>query len=119
MFGDTITMSQAVTVCLFSIAVVFFVLLAISYLIDVIAWVVAKIENKDKTNKTAPAPVSPTTVAPATVSAVDTSSDAVLVAAAISAYLDKKPEQFIVRSIRRVTTEETSWSQASRTNLAQ
>ena len=114
MFGEQITIGQAVTVCLFSLAVVFIVLLAISYIIDLTAWILKK---ASKTPAAAPAPVSaPAAPAPAR---RDDTADAVLAAAAIAAYLGKSTDQFVVRSIRRVTSAETPWSQVGRTGSAQ
>ena len=62
------------------------------------------------------APAAPAAPAPAR---RDDTADAVLAAAAIAAYLGKSTDQFVVRSIRRVTSAETPWSQAGRTGSAQ
>ena len=116
MFGAQITIGQAVTVCLFSLAVVFLVLLAISYLIDLIAWIVRKIEKKDtpKAPAAVSAPAQSTAPAPR-----DDSVDAVLVAAAVAAYLGKNTDEFVVRSIRRAAAPESFWSQLGRADSLQ
>lgn len=117
MYGDVITIGEAVTVCLFSIVTVFLVLLLISYIVDLTAWVIRKIEKKPApaAPKAAPAPAAAPAAAPAK---KDTSADAVIVAAAVAAYLGTSTDRIIVRSIRRVAEAESSWSQASRFSSA-
>ena len=111
---ETITIGRAVIVCGFSLAVVFLVLLAISYMIDLVHWLLTRSEKKPA----APAPAAgPAPAAPAP--AKDTTATAVIAAAAIAAYLGTTTDQFVVRSIRRVAGEETPWVQSSRTNTIQ
>lgn len=112
MFGDQLTIGQATTVALFSIAVVFVVLLAISYLITL----VSKIVNR-KPKETAPAA---TKAAPAAAAApaVEKKDDSALVAAitaAVAAYLGRDANSFVVKSITPLNTE-SDWSRLSRTN---
>ena len=45
MFGDVITIGDAVVVCLFSLAVVFLVLLSISYMIDLVHYLLTRGEK--------------------------------------------------------------------------
>lgn len=111
MFGDVITMGDAVVVCLFSLAVVFLVLLAISYMIDLVHYLITRGEKKPAAP--APAPAAPVAAA---APARDDHADAVLVAAAVAAYLGTTTDQFVVRSIRRLVPEESPWVQASRMN---
>lgn len=111
MFGDVITMGDAVVVCLFSLAVVFLVLLAISYMIDLVHYLITRGERKPAAP--APAPAAPVAAA---APARDDHADAVLVAAAVAAYLGTTTDQFVVRSIRRLVPEESPWVQASRMN---
>ena len=113
MFGEQVTLSQAVVVCLFSMVVVFIVLLVISYLIDLCAYLVRRFGRAPAAKAASPAP------APAPAPARDDSADAVLVAAAVAAYLGKNSDEFVVRSICRVTGGETLWSQASRKDSLQ
>ena len=110
MFGDHITIGQAVIVCVFSLIVVFAVLLIQSYVIDLTAWLIRRFSKKKPQAPAAQA------AAPA---AVDDSTDAVLAAAAIAAYLGKSTDEFVVRSIRRVSGSETPWTQAGRTSSLQ
>ena len=112
--NQTITMGKALIVCGFSLAVVFLVLLTISYMIDLVHWLLTRSEKKPA----APAPAAgPAPAAPAP--AKDTTATAVIAAAAIAAYLGTTTDQFVVRSIRRVAGEETPWIQSGRLNTIQ
>lgn len=113
MFGDSITTGQAVIVCVFSLVVVFAVLLAISYLIDLIAFILSRAEGrKAQPGQTAEQPAQAARPAAS-------SDEAVLTAAAIAAYLGTQPDRLVVRSIRRVTDEQTPWCQAGRADSLQ
>lgn len=111
MFGDQVTFSQAVIVCVFSLVVVFAVLLVISYVIDLTAWLINRFSKGGKT-KAAPA------AAPAAQPVRDDSAEAVLVAAAVAAYLGKSTDEFVVRSIRRAGAE-SPWCQSGKAGSAQ
>ena len=114
--NQTITMGKALIVCGFSLAIVFLVLLTISYMIDLVHWLLTRSEKKPA----APAPAAgPAPAAPAPAPVKDTTATAVIAAAAIAAYLGTTTDQFVVRSIRRVAGEETPWVQSSRTNTIQ
>ncbi|MBR2595998.1 MAG: OadG family protein [Solobacterium sp.] len=116
MFGDQVTLYQAVIVCLFSITVVFLVLLSISFLIGL----TAKLLNRKK----AASPVQAIAAAaapepePAAVPAEDSGEITAAITAAVAAYLGKNSSQFVVRSIRPVSGE-SDWSRISRTNSLQ
>lgn len=114
MFGDNITIGQAVTVCVFSMAVVFLVLWTITLLIDLTAWLLKKFTGTPA--RPVPGPVPASAAQP---TQQDGTADAVLVAAAVAAYLGKRTDQFVVRSIRRVAGEQSPWSQAGRSGPAQ
>lgn len=114
--GQEITMGNAVTICLFSLITVFVVLFAISFMIDIMAAIINKSKKKSETVAT-PAPAAAPVVSAS--AAPSSSNDAVLVAAAVAAYLGLSTDQFVVRSIRRVTNTETSWSQVGRTGSVQ
>ena len=111
MYADkVITIGDAVVVCIFSIAVVFLVLLAISYMIDLVHWILTR---NQKPTAAAAAPAAAPAPAPAP---AKSSADPVLIAAAVAAYLGTSTDQIIVRSIRRAGAEESPWVQAGRTN---
>ena len=112
MFGEHLTIGEAITVCIFSITVVFLVLFSITLLINI----TAKIVNRGKTEKKAPAPVTKAAPVPAETQ-VETKNDsmtALIAAAAIAAYLGKSADQIVVRSITPVHNPESNWSRESR-----
>ena len=108
MFGNDITFGQAVIVCLFSLAVVFAVLLLLSFLIDLIHWAVGKLSGGKKD-------ADPVQTAPP--ESADTQTLPALAAAAIAAYLGAQPDQFVVRSIHRV--QDNGWTLAGRVDSLQ
>ena len=112
MYGDIITMGQATIVCVFSLALVFIVLLAISYMIDLTAYIVRKGEKKQDPKVAAPAKAAAAPAPVATV--VDDTTNVVLAAAAVAAYLGCSTDQIVVKSIRKIVNVETSWAQKSR-----
>ena len=112
MFGENLTLGQASIVALFSIAVVFLVLLAISYLINLIAMIVSSIQKPKE------APAAKSAPAPAAEEPAATEDDSHLVAvitAAVAAYLGKDSSSFVVKSITPLNTE-SDWSRLSRTS---
>lgn len=110
MYGDNITYAQALIVCVFSLIVVFVVLQAITYMIQIVAWF---IERSDKKKGVTAAPEAAPAPAPAPVTA-DDHIDVVLITAAVAAYLGEDSNSFVVRSIRKIGTEETAWTRAGR-----
>lgn len=113
MYGDNVTFLQAAIVCVFSLAVVFAVLFAISYIIDLVAWFLKK-QEKASAPAPAPAPVPTPAPAPDPAPAQQGQLDVVLITAAVAAYLGKRSDEIVVRSIRRVGAEETAWSRSGR-----
>ena len=111
MYGDIITMGQATIVCVFSLALVFIVLLAISYMIDLTAYIVRKGEKKQDPKVAAPAKAA---AAPAPAATVVDDTTNVVLAAAVAAYLGCSTDQIVVKSIRKIVNVETSWAQKSR-----
>lgn len=112
MYGDNVTFTQAAIVCVFSMVVVFVVLLAISYMIDIIAWLLNR-------KKEAGQPAVGSTPAPQPAQPQSDHVDVVLVTAAIAAYLGKSTDQIVVRGIRRIGTEETAWNRAGKLDSLQ
>ena len=109
MYGENITVLDGVIVSVFCIVTVFFVLLVISYLIDLTHWLCQKLEGR-KQRPVESVENEQTSAAPERVDHID----AVLVAAAIAAYTGKSQNEFIVRSIKPVTETERAWQQTSR-----
>lgn len=119
MYGDNITYAQALIVCVFSLIVVFVVLLAITYMIQIVAWFVERSDKKKGVTtppEAAPAPAAVPAPAPAT---ADSHIDVVLITAAVAAYLGTDTSSFVVRSIRKIGTEETAWNRAGRLDSLQ
>ncbi len=116
MYGESITYTQAVIVCIFSLIVVFAVLQAITYMINIVAW----LTNCGDKKRGLPVPPEATKAVPAAAPAsVDSHIDVVLITAAVAACLGKDTSSFVVRSIRRIGTEETAWNRAGRLNSLQ
>lgn len=118
MYGDTVTFGQAAIVCLFSIVIVFLVLLAISYMIDAVAYFINRSEKNTANEVKKEAPVSVSVPAPEP-TPTDGHIDVVLITAAVAAYLGEDSSTFVVRSIRRIGAEETAWSRAGRLDSLQ
>jgi len=116
MYGDTVTFGQAAVVCLFSMVVVFFVLLTISYMIDAVAYFINKSEKGAVTEAKKETPVAVPVPEPAP---ADDHIDVVLITAAVAAYLGEDSSTFVVRSIRRIGAEETARSRAGRLDSLQ
>lgn len=115
MFGEHLTVGEATLVAVFSITVVFLVLLLISYLIKLVAMIVNNM-NKPKAAPAAAAPAksAPVAEAPAP-KAEDNSALVAAITAAVACYLGKEPGSFVVKSITPLNTE-SDWSRLSRTS---
>lgn len=112
MFGENVTISQAITVCLFSISVVFLVLLSIALLITL----TAKILHRKTPEKKVEVALTPV-VTPEPKQEEDSALTAIITAA-VASYLNKSSSQFIIRSIQPIQVE-SEWSRVSRTNSLQ
>ena len=112
MFGDKLTIGDALLVSVVSILVVFVVLLAISYMITLVAKVLDLIMNKGK--KAEPVKSAPAAEPVVEEEETDDSDKFILAAAAIAAYLGT--DRFIVRGVRKVN-DEGSWATVSRTGF--
>lgn len=115
MYGENITFTQAIIVCVFSLIVVFAVLQAITWMIQIVAWFINRSEKKKELTAASEAPAPAAVTAPAG----DSHLDVVLITAAVAAYLGTDTSSFVVRSIRRIGTEETAWNRASRLDSLQ
>lgn len=113
MLGDNVTIGQAAMLCVFGMAVVFAALLVISFLINAICWVM-----KRRSAEPQPAAAAPTT-APAAARPDASHVDVVLVTAAIAAYLGKRSDEIVVRSIRKLENTDTLWAQAGKLDSLQ
>ncbi len=125
MFGEQVTIGQAGIVCIFSIIVVFLVLLAISYLIDLTAYVVRRAERAKTSAAGGKAAVS----VPAPESDAHAGQDRsdlqealekkklILASAAIAAFYAGTGKEAVIRRITPVFGDDTEWSRAGRTGV--
>lgn len=104
MFRENTTLAQGLLIAVFSIIVVFLVLLIISYLIDLVALVVKKFFNKNKVN----------TNAPSKKSAQSDEEIVAVITAAIAAYTGN--DNFEVKSVKE-SGNSSAWLGASKINL--
>ncbi len=112
MFGDLTnpTIFQALVISIFSMAMVFAVLLVISYVIDLTALILRKATEK----KAAPAAAAPAAAAPVEEAVEENNEELVLlVAAAVAGYMGKNLNDIQVRRIVRCSNQETLWGKAS------
>ena len=102
MFGNEVSIGDSLFISAFAMLVVFAVLVAISYLVDLTAFFI----NKKPTKK----------IVVETATSVENqpnkSSDELvaIIAAAISSYLDKDTSQFRIKKIRRIPQNDSPWT---------
>jgi len=114
MLGNSITMAEAGTVTVFSMTIVFAALILISLMIDLLKFVVGKINPVKKPKVVVVQPIIEIELEN------EEENDEELIAvitAAIAAQLGKRAEQLIVRSIVQVRNQEPAWAQAGRMEL--
>ena len=106
MYGDKVELGQALFISIFAMAVVFLVLLIISYLIDLTALCLKGNKTKKKTKNA-------TEVKPDAQVARKSSDDSlvVVIAAAIASYLGTSVDNVKITKIRRITQTGTAWSE--------
>ncbi|MCR5229025.1 MAG: OadG family protein [Solobacterium sp.] len=109
MFGDEVSVLQALQISAVSILIVFLVLLSISWLIRITAVIINRPAKKEiREVPAAEAPAEPAE------EVRDDSDKFILAAAAVAAYLGT--DRFVIRSIRKAN-EEGSWAARSRTGF--
>lgn len=94
LYGDKVNIGEAVFISIFSMVVVFVVLLIISYMIDLVALFLKKSVKIKEVSKTE-----------ITESIKDVTSDTSVVAAiaaAISSYMGVDPHNIVIKKIRRI-----------------
>lgn len=111
-----ITMGEALKITVFSMLLVFLILLIISYMIDLMKYVLDKKSNKKETEK---AEVSIEQVIDA-VEEIEEDDDTELVAvimAAIEAYTGTSSKGLVVKNIKKVSTNDSLWAVAGKNDL--
>lgn len=114
MFGDKISLLEAGIVTVFSMAVVFISLLAISYIIDLMRVAFSKKDNKAVETKTIQQVSQP--VVNTVVEEDDTELVAVITAA-IAAMIGTNSSGLVVRNIKRLPDLDTTWSKTGKIEL--
>lgn len=119
MFSEPLSLVNAFIISGFSITMVFLVLLAISFIVDINAMLLRKATKK---NEPLAKPQTPS-VAQKSDSALPqndrelTAQKVVLITAALAAYLQTNQENIIVRKITPVSSVPSNWEMNSLNNL--
>ena len=103
MFGDEVKLGQAFFISIFAMLIVFLVLLAISYLIDITAYLLKKETNIKITNNNIDKNVKNQNQNETALVAI--------IAAAIASYTGVSVENIKVKKIRRVGNFDSTWFQ--------
>lgn len=103
MYGNEVSLNQAFFISVFAMIVVFLVLLIISYLIDITAFLINGSKKKKVVNVKSENEVINT--------GVKASSDdlVAIIAAAVAAYLGTTVDNIRISKIRRVPQNDTPW----------
>lgn len=109
-----ISMMDALKITVFSMLLVFAILLVISYLVDIMRALLTKKENKNKAVEVVK-PVE-TVVVEEEVEEDSTELVAVIMAA-IEAYSGQSTKGLVVKNIKRLPTTDTTWSKAGKSEL--
>lgn len=107
MYGDKVELGQALFISIFAMAIVFSVLLIISYLIDITAFFIngknkLKIASGEEKNTETSPPVS---------NKVGRDDTVVAIAAAVAAYLGTSVDNVRITKIRRIPQNSTTWTE--------
>ena len=118
MFGDTIGMAEAGLITLFSMAIVFIALLAISFILDLFRIFISDdAVAKRKANKSKEEVMSLETVESVIINEEDDAELVAIITAAIAATLGKSSDTFVVRNIVRTSDVDIQWARAGRMEL--
>ena len=107
MYGDKVDIGQALFISLFAMAVVFLVLLIISYLIDITAFFLKGSAKPKKANGA----VSNTAASAPVKSKKGSDYTVVAIAAAIAAYIGTTVDNIRITKIRRIPQTDTAWTE--------
>ena len=108
MYGDKVDIGQALFISLFAMAIVFLVLLVISYTIDITAFL---LKGSSKLKKANGAASVTATAAPVVKSAKGSDDVVVAIAAAIAAYIGTSVDNIRITKIRRIPQTDTAWTE--------
>lgn len=112
MYGEKLSSSDTAVITIFCIAVVFIVLLVISYVIDINAKLVEAMTKKEAVPAASVSPAQPVAAAPAAEPepVVVDNRKAILAAAAVAAYLSTDRNNIVVRRISKIQEQDTLWA---------
>ena len=105
-YGNTITLSDALFISIFAMVVVFLVLLIISYMVDFTSFLLNRNNKKNSDNNNEKVSVEEN-------SSNQNVSDSHLVAiisAAIASYMKVPTDNLHIKSIRRIKQDNTAWN---------
>lgn len=108
-----ISMADALKITVFSMLLVFLILLIISYMVDGMRGILSK---KDKKNKTVEVVKPVETIVVEEVEEDDTEIVAVIMAA-IEAYSGTSSKGLVIKNIKRMPASDTVWARAGKTDL--
>lgn len=116
--GEYISVGESLLITVFSMIVVFIVLIAISYLIDLLRIVINREDKEEVPAKVAsPASASQPVVdqqAPESAAGEDEEELVAVIAAALAASMGVGVEDINIRSINRRSPSQPAWAQAGR-----
>lgn len=101
MLGNNVSIGQAAVICVFSMVVIFAVLLVISFAIDILS----VFQRKGSRHPSGNSEKAQTQAA---------NPDVLMIAAAIAAYLGKGIDEIVVREIRTTQNRESEWCRSAR-----
>ena len=107
MYGDKVDIGQALFISVFAMAIVFLVLLVISYLIDITAFFIKGSAKSKKANGA----VSNTATSAPVKNKKGSDDSVVAIAAAIAAYLGTSVDNVRITKIRRIPQSSTAWTE--------
>lgn len=107
MYGDKVDIGQALFISIFAMAIVFLVLLVISYLIDITAFFIKGSAKPKKANGA----VSNTATSAPVKNKKGSDDTVVAIAAAIAAYLGTSVDNVRITKIRRIPQSSTAWTE--------
>ena len=107
MYGDKVDIGQALFISIFAMAIVFLVLLVISYLIDITAFFIKGSAKPKKANGA----VSNTATSAPVKNKKGSDDIVVAIAAAIAAYLGTSVDNVRITKIRRIPQNSTAWTE--------
>ena len=113
MLGEHVTMNQTLVVTVFSMAIVFLSLLAISFILDIFK---VTMSGKGKKNKEE---IKPDTIIKEKPQETKENEEELVavITAALAASLGKSVDGLIVKNIRRIPDSEPAWIKAGRLEL--